>query len=62
MPPPTKEIFDYDSPNDPKLSALSPSGMHTGRAVFPHYAPPYMAERESVRPSDMSLYSIETMG
>ena len=50
VPPPTKFIYDYDTPNDPMLSALSPSGVHTGRPVFPHYEPPYAAEKESVRP------------
>ena len=57
-PPPVKQIFDYDSPNDPKMSLLMPSGVEEGRSVFPQFEPPYENETESVRSHQFSITQV----
>ena len=43
------DIWEYDSPSDPKFSAMVPSGFGEDRPLFNPDEPPYEVEKESVR-------------
>ena len=47
--PPKVDIWEYDTPADPKFAALTPSGFGADRPLFNPDEPPYEVERESVR-------------
>ena len=42
------DIWEYDTPADPKFAALMPSGFGVDRPLFNPDEPPYEVERESV--------------
>ncbi len=48
MAPAKVDIWEYDSPADPKFSAMVPSGFGPDRPVFNPDEPPYEVEKESV--------------
>ena len=46
--PPRIDIWEYDTPADPRFAALTPSGFGVDRPLFNPDEPPYEVERESV--------------
>ena len=49
------DYWEYDSPADPKFSALVPSGFGADRPLFNPDEPPYEVEKESVSALDRLL-------